>query len=54
MADIILVAATLVFVAICVGYVSWCDRIVGTDDASDRTTEAQAATDAADGLAVRT
>jgi hypothetical protein len=32
MADIILVAATLAFIAICVGYVNWCDRIIGRDD----------------------
>jgi hypothetical protein len=32
MADIILVAATLAFIAICVGYVNWCDRIIGPDD----------------------
>lgn len=32
MADIILVAVTLAFIAICVGYVNWCDRIIGPDD----------------------
>jgi hypothetical protein len=32
MADIILVAVTLAFIAVCVGYVNWCDRIIGPDD----------------------
>jgi hypothetical protein len=32
MADIILVAVTFAFIAICLGYVSWCDRIIGPDD----------------------
>lgn len=33
MADVILVALIVAFIAICVAYVSWCDRIIGADDA---------------------
>lgn len=32
MTDLVLVLATLAFVALCVAYVGWCDRIVGPDD----------------------
>lgn len=32
MADAILVAVTVAFIVICVGYVQWCDRIIGKDD----------------------
>ncbi len=32
MADIILVAVTLAFIVICIGYVNWCDRIIGPDE----------------------
>lgn len=32
MADFVLVTVLLAFVAACVGYVGWCDRIVGTDE----------------------
>lgn len=31
MADLILVAVLVVFIALCVAYVGWCDRIIGTD-----------------------
>lgn len=34
MADLVLVALIIVFIAICVAYVSWCDRIIGRDDAA--------------------
>lgn len=33
MADVVLVALIVAFIAICVAYVSWCSRIIGTDDA---------------------
>lgn len=32
MADLILVAVTFGFIAICVAYISWCDHIIGPDD----------------------
>jgi hypothetical protein len=32
MADIVLIALTLGFVALCVAYIAWCDRIIGPDD----------------------
>lgn len=32
MADLIFVAATFAFFAICVLYVNWCDHIIGPDD----------------------
>ena len=35
MADIIFVAVICAFFALCVVYIRWCDRIIGSDDASD-------------------
>jgi hypothetical protein len=32
MADVIFVAVICAFFALCVGYVRWCDRIIGPDD----------------------
>ncbi len=32
MADLVLVAAIVAFTALCVAYISWCDRIIGPDD----------------------
>ncbi len=32
MSDVIFVAATIVFFAICALYVHWCDKIIGPDD----------------------
>ncbi|MCU1361021.1 MAG: hypothetical protein JWN99_2310 [Ilumatobacteraceae bacterium] len=32
MADLVLIAVTLGFVALCVAYISWCDHIIGPDD----------------------
>jgi hypothetical protein len=32
MADLILVSILVAFIAMCVAYVGWCDRIIGTDD----------------------
>jgi hypothetical protein len=32
MADFIMIAITVGFVAICVAYIGWCDRIIGNDD----------------------
>ena len=40
MADLIFVLATLVFFAICVFYVNWCDRIIGPDDFGTSTADA--------------
>jgi len=43
MSDVILVAATIAFFAICVLYIHWCDKIIGPDDfraSADGTTEA--------------
>lgn len=31
MTDLVLVVATLAFIALCVAYVGWCDRIIGDD-----------------------
>jgi hypothetical protein len=33
MADVIFVAVICAFFALCVVYVRWCDRIIGSDDA---------------------
>jgi hypothetical protein len=30
--DILFIAITAAFIAVCVGYVRWCDRIIGPDD----------------------
>ena len=32
MADTIYVAIFVLFTALCIAYVSWCDRIIGTDE----------------------
>jgi hypothetical protein len=32
MADLLFVALTFAFIALCVGYIWWCDRIIGPDD----------------------
>jgi len=32
MADLIYVSIFLAFTALCVAYISWCDRIIGTED----------------------
>ena len=32
MSDVIFVAATIVFFAMCALYVHWCDKIIGPDD----------------------
>ena len=42
MADLVLVAILVGFVALCVAYVAWCDHIIGVDD-----TMAVAATESA-------
>ncbi|HEY0519078.1 MAG TPA: hypothetical protein VGC84_06260 [Ilumatobacteraceae bacterium] len=34
MSDLIFVAATIAFFAICALYVRWCDSIIGVDDAN--------------------
>jgi hypothetical protein len=33
MADFVLVAILVAFIALCVAYVAWCDHIIGVDDA---------------------
>jgi hypothetical protein len=35
MTDVLMVLTMVAFVLVCVGYVSWCDRIVGNDDGLD-------------------
>lgn len=35
MTDLVLIVATLAFVAICVAYIGWCDRIIGPDEPAD-------------------
>ncbi len=32
MADFVLIAVILGFIALCVAYISWCDRIIGPDN----------------------
>jgi len=32
MADLVLVALILAFAAVCVAYISWCDRIIGSGE----------------------
>ena len=32
MADLVLVALIIAFTALCVAYISWCDRIIGPED----------------------
>lgn len=31
MADLVLIAVLVAFIALCVAYVAWCDRIIGDD-----------------------
>jgi len=32
MTDVVLILTTLAFVALCVAYIGWCDRIIGPDE----------------------
>jgi hypothetical protein len=32
MADLVLVSIFIAFIALCVAYVGWCDRIIGNDE----------------------
>ena len=32
MADLVLVAVIVAFTMLCVAYISWCDRIIGSDE----------------------
>jgi hypothetical protein len=32
MADAVLVSVIVAFTALCTAYISWCDRIIGTDE----------------------
>lgn len=32
MTDLVLVVATCAFIALCVAYIGWCDRIIGPDE----------------------
>jgi hypothetical protein len=34
MADVVMIAILTGFTALCVAYIGWCDRIIGTDDPS--------------------
>ena len=36
MADLVLVAVMVAFIALCVGYIGWCDRIIGPDALDDQ------------------
>jgi hypothetical protein len=53
MTDLVLVVATLAFIALCVAYVGWCDRIIGDDptpaldDVMDAATSSMTASEAA-------
>jgi hypothetical protein len=35
MRDVIVIAVTLGFFALCVAYVRWCDRIIGSDSGDE-------------------
>jgi len=35
MTDLVLILATFAFVAVCVAYIGWCDRIIGPDEFGD-------------------
>ena len=48
MADVLFVAIVVVFFAICVAYVSWCDRLVGPDPSADRSPADEAMTERAE------
>ena len=52
MSDVIFVAATIVFFAICALYVHWCDKIIGPDDFRSTSEADPAATD--DGVRIVT
>jgi hypothetical protein len=47
MSDVIFIAATIVFFAVCALYVHWCDKIIGPDDFPATGDAAQGALDAA-------
>jgi hypothetical protein len=36
MSDLLYILATVAFFAICVFYVKWCDKIVGSDELAER------------------
>lgn len=47
MADLVLVAVIVAFTLLCVAYISWCDRIIGSDEpmsASEPAANAEPAT----------
>jgi len=54
MADIILIAVTIAFFAICALYVQWCDRIIGPDEFGSKPESADSADDADSDLAEHT
>ena len=39
MADLLFILITSAFIAVCVGYVRWCDRIIGPDEWAAETVE---------------
>ena len=45
MSDVIFIAATIVFFAICAVYVHWCDTIIGSDDLSPAGDDSAVSTD---------
>jgi hypothetical protein len=49
MSDVIFIAATIVFFAICALYVHWCDKIIGPDDFHSTSDENNEALDEAGG-----
>ena len=46
MSDLIFIAATVAFFAICALYVKWCDKIIGPDDFPAADTDTAATDDA--------
>jgi hypothetical protein len=52
MSDIVMVAVTSAFFVLCVGYVRWCDHIIGSDPTELLEADAEAA-DAGDTAADR-
>lgn len=46
MTDLVLAVATCAFIALCVAYIGWCDRIIGPDEPelADRSVDDLAAT----------
>ena len=41
MTDLVLILAMVGFIALCVAYVGWCNRIIGVDDVESTSMRAQ-------------